>query len=52
LEKIINREFDPSEYVKNAKKLLEDFLPGVILERFEKCISSSPSKGRKLVKLF
>lgn len=52
LEKIINRDFDPSEYVKNAKKLLEDFLPGVILERFEKCISSPPSKGRKLVKLF
>jgi hypothetical protein len=52
LEKIINKEFDSSEYVKNARKLLEDFLPSVILERFEKCISSPPSKGRKLTKLF
>lgn len=52
IQKIIDRKFDSSEYVKNARKIVEDFLPGKILERFEKCISSPASKGRKKVELF
>ena len=52
IQLIIDREFDPSEYVKNARKIVEDFLPGKILERFEKCITSPASKGRKKVELF
>ena len=52
IQKIIDRKFDSSEYVKNARKIVEDFLPGKILERFEKCITSPASKGRKKVELF
>ena len=52
IQKIIDREFDATEYVKNAKKILEDFLPGKILERFQTCSTSPASKGRKKVELF
>ena len=52
IQKIIDREFDATEYVKNAKKILEDFLPEKILERFQKCSTSPASKGRKKVELF
>jgi hypothetical protein len=52
IQKIINREFDPSEYIRNAKIILEDFLPEKILERFDACSSSPASKGRKKVELF
>jgi hypothetical protein len=52
ITKIISGEFDPSEYVKNARKIINDFLPNKILERFDHCISSPASKGRKKVELF
>jgi hypothetical protein len=52
LQKIIDREFDPSEYVKNSKKILEDFLPDRILERFNICAQSPASKGRRVSELF
>jgi hypothetical protein len=52
IQKIIDREFDPSEYVRNARIILEDFLPEKILERFDTCSSSPASKGRKKVELF
>lgn len=52
LRKIIAREFDPSSYVKNARRILEDFLPARIAERFEHCISSPASKGRLVTELF
>jgi len=52
LRKIINKEFDATEYVINSKKLLNDFLPKVITERFNHCINSPASTGRKIEKLF
>jgi glycosyltransferase involved in cell wall biosynthesis len=52
LQKIIDKEFNYESYVKNARKILEDFLPEKILERFNICISSPASKGRKKVELF
>lgn len=52
LTKIIAGEFDPSQYVKNARMIVKDFLPAKILERFDHCVSSSPSKGVKKVELF
>ena len=52
LQSIIDRKFDASEYVKNARKILEDFLPDKILERFQICVTSPASKGRKKVELF
>lgn len=52
LQAIIDRKFDASEYVKNSKKILKDFLPEKILERFQICSSSPASKGRKKVELF
>ena len=52
LQQIIEGEFDSSEYVKNARKIVEDFLPSKILERFQHCVSSPASKGRRKVELF
>ena len=52
IKKIISREFDASSYVENARKIVDDFLPGKILERFEHCIASPASKGVKKVELF
>jgi len=52
LQAIIDRKFDSSEYVKNARKILEDFLPEKILERFQICSNSEASKGRKKIELF
>jgi hypothetical protein len=52
IQKIIDGKFDPSEYIKNARRIIEDFLPSKILERFSKCINSPASKGRKKVELF
>jgi hypothetical protein len=52
LQSIIDRNFDPSTYVQNARKILEDFLPDRILERFNHCTASPASVGRKKVELF
>jgi len=52
LEKILKREFDPSDFVKNSRKILEDFLPERILQRFNQCAISPVSKGRLKVELF
>lgn len=52
ITQIIAGEFDPSSYVKNARKIVDDFLPNKILERFTHCITSPASKGRKKVELF
>ena len=52
ITKIIAGEFDATEYVKNARKIVDDFLPNKILERFDNCINSPASKGRKKVELF
>ena len=52
LLKIINKDFDSSEYIKNAKTIVNDFMPEKILERFEICTSSPASKGRKTTELF
>lgn len=52
LKAIIDRKFDPSSFVKNAKLLLEDFMPDIILKRFDECITSPASRIRTKVKLF
>jgi len=52
LQRIIDRKFDPSSYIENAKAILEDFLPDMILQRFNRCIASPASQGRRLVELF
>jgi hypothetical protein len=52
LEKIIKGEFDFAPYVSNARSILEDFLPDMILQRFNHCAASPASKGRKLTELF
>ena len=52
ITKIIAREFDPTSYIENAKKIVNDFLPVKIIERFQHCITSPASKGRKKVELF
>lgn len=52
LRAIINREFDPSSYAENAKRILSDFLPDRISERFSWCLSSPASKGKLIEELF
>jgi hypothetical protein len=52
LEMIISSNFDATEYVKNARAILEDFLPKRILDRFQHCIDSPSSKGRATTELF
>jgi len=52
LEKIISGKFDSTTFVENSRRILEDFLPDKILERFNNCMASSPSVGRKKVELF
>lgn len=52
LKAIIDRKFDGSSYAKNAKIILQDFLPETILNRFDNCINSPASKGRTNVELF
>ena len=52
LQNIIDRKFDPSSYVANSMRILQDFLPEKILERFDICTSSPASKGRRKVELF
>jgi hypothetical protein len=52
IQLIIDRQFDASSYVRNARIILEDFLAPKILERFNHCIASPASKGRKKVELF
>jgi hypothetical protein len=52
LEKIIGGEFDATPFVENSKRILEDFLPHRILERFNHCISSPHSVGRRVKELF
>jgi len=52
IEKIIAKEFDASSYIEEAKKIVNDFLPIKILERFDHCINSPASKGRIKTELF
>ena len=52
IQLIIDRQFDASSYVRNARRILEDFLAPKILERFNHCSASPASKGRKKVELF
>jgi hypothetical protein len=52
LQKIIDGKFDFENYTRNAHRILEDFLPHKILERFKTCITSPASKGRSHVELF
>ncbi len=52
IEKIIAKEFDPSSYIEEARKIVDDFLPVKILERFDHCINSPASKGRIKTELF
>lgn len=52
IQLIIDRQFDASSYVRNSRRILEDFLAPKILERFNHCIASPASKGRKKVELF
>ena len=52
IEKIIAKEFDPSSYIEEARKIVNDFLPAKILERFDHCINSPASKGRIKTELF
>lgn len=52
MQAIIDKKFDPSEYIKNARIILDDFMPEKILERFEHCLNSPASKGRKKIELF
>ena len=37
---------------KEARKIVNDFLPAKILERFDHCINSPASKGRIKTELF
>ena len=52
LEKILNGNFDASSYVENARKIIRDFLPDKIIERFEACVKAPASKIRKNIELF
>lgn len=52
LDMILHRDFDSSEYVKNSKIFLDDFMGDKILERFDVCINSKVSNGLKNVELF
>ncbi len=52
MNKIMTRDFEHSDYVQNSMKILEDFLPEKILERFENCLNSPASVGKKVVSLF
>ena len=52
LKQIISREFDFTPYVENAKTIIKDFMPDIILKRFDHCINSPASKGKKKTELF
>ena len=52
INSIIEKTFDYNSYVENSRKILSDFLPEKILERFEICINSDESKGRINTPLF
>lgn len=52
LQAIIDKKFDPSSYIEEARKIVNDFLPAKILERFDHCINSPASKGRIKTELF
>lgn len=52
IQLMIERKMDYSSYVRNSKRILEDFMPETILRRFNTCVASPSSKGRRVSVLF